>query len=313
MTDRHKRPGRTKQAADPAFSEDAASVGLARQGIARKCGGMITAQEHPAFQVLPGPHDAGLLLLCDHAENTVPPELANLGLPAQELERHIAYDIGARALTHTLSQALSAPAVLSRFSRLVIDPNRGEDDPTLVMRLADGAIVPGNAAVTAQEIEARRERFYRPYDAAIAQTIEAMEASGVMPVILCVHSFTPRMQGRARPWHATLIWDHDPRFSRPLLAALNAETGLVIGENEPYQGGLIGDTVDRHALPRGLAHTLLEVRQDLITTQEGVDSWGARLARLIAPLLRDPALHRREHHGTLRENRERARTMRIGH
>lgn len=274
---------------------------------------MIPAQDAPAFQVLPGPRHAGLLLLCDHAENTVPPALANLGLPAAELARHIAYDIGAKALTHALSRALNAPAVLSRFSRLVIDPNRGEDDPTLVMRLADGALVPGNARITPDEIEARRERFYRPYDEAIARTIVEMEASGVMPVILCVHSFTPQMKGRARPWHATLIWDHDPRFSRPLLAALEAEPGLVIGENEPYQGGLIGDTVDRHALPRGLAHTLLEVRQDLIADDEGVASWSTRLARLIAPLLRDPALHRREDHGTLRENRQRAAAARIGH
>ena len=233
---------------------------------------------------------------------SIPPEMASLGLGPDELARHIAWDIGAKALTHALSAALKVPAVLSRFSRLVIDPNRGEDDPTLVMRLADGAIVPGNARLDEAGIDARLKRFFRPYDGAIARTIAAMEATGVMPVILCIHSFTPVMKGRARPWHATVIWDHDPRFSRALLAALTSEPGLIIGENEPYQGGLVGDTIDRHALPRGLAHTLLEVRQDLISEASGVAEWATRLARLLIPLLAEPALHRREHHGTLREN-----------
>lgn len=263
---------------------------------------MITAEMAPAFEILPGPADAGLLLICDHAENTVPPAMADLGLSHADLARHIAYDIGAKALTHALHAALGAPAVLSRFSRLVIDPNRGEDDPTLVMRLADGAIVPGNARIGATEIETRLAGFYRPYDAAIRRAIEAMEATGIMPVLLCVHSFTPQMKGRVRPWHATVIWDHDPRFNTPLLAALAAEGDLVIGENEPYQGGLIGDTVDRHALPRGLAHALLEVRQDLIGTPEGVAAWASRLARILRPLLSEKSLHERRHFGTMRDN-----------
>lgn len=266
---------------------------------------MILADQHEAFAVLPGPADAGLLLICDHAENTIPADLAGLGLSEAELKRHIAYDIGAKALTHALHVALRVPAVLSRFSRLVIDPNRGEDDPTLVPRLADGAIVPGNARFDAGGIEARLNRFYRPYDGAIARTIEAMEATGVMPVMLCLHSFTPCLKGRARPWHATVIWDHDPRVTKPLLAALEAEPDLIIGENEPYQGGLIGDTVDRHALPRGLAHALLEVRQDLIGTPAGVAEWAARLTRLLPPLLADAGLHQRQHFGTMRENHAR--------
>lgn len=266
---------------------------------------MIAPELAQAYEILPGPAAAGLLLLCDHAENTIPPDLDNLGLPPAERARHIAYDIGARALTHALAAALGCPAVLSRFSRLVIDPNRGENDPTLVMRLADGAIVPGNARIDAQGVAARVERFYRPYDDAIARTITAMEASGIAPVILCLHSFTPQMKGRARPWHATVIWDHDPRFTGPLLAALQHEPDLVIGENEPYQGGLVGDTVDRHALPRGLAHTLLEVRQDLIADAAGVAAWAARLARLLPPVLANPTLHTRQHFGTLRENRAR--------
>lgn len=263
---------------------------------------MIHPQEHEAFEVLPGPAACGLLLICDHAQNTIPPDLANLGLGDADLGRHIAYDIGARALTHALQAALGVPAVLSRFSRLVIDPNRGADDPTLVLRLADGAIVPGNARLDAAGIEARIERFYRPYDDAIARAINTMEATGILPVLLCLHSFTPSLKGRVRPWHATVIWDHDPRFTRPLLAALEAEPGLIIGENEPYQGGLVGDTVDRHALPRGLAHALLEVRQDLIGEATGVAEWAARLARLLPPVLADAALHRREHFGTMREN-----------
>ncbi|WP_414472017.1 N-formylglutamate amidohydrolase [Microvirga sp. M2] len=251
-------------------------------------------EPHPV-EILEGTLESGILLLCDHASNAVPPDLGDLGLPAGEFERHIAYDIGAAAVTRSLARRLDAPAILTRFSRLVIDPNRGRDDPTLVMRLSDGAVVPGNAKVDEAEIQRRIERFYDPYDAAISDAVHKAMASGHPPAIVTVHSFTPVWRGWPRPWHVGILWDADDRYARPLLEGLAAEKGLVVGDNEPYDGALAGDTVDRHATIRGLANALIEIRQDLIASDEGAEEWAERFARLLKPLatrseLRKPAI-----------------------
>lgn len=253
----------------------------------------LTPADAPACPVtrIPGDPAAGVVFLCDHAQNTIPAEYADLGLPKDQLERHIAYDIGAEALTRRLAQHFGAPAVMSQFSRLLIDPNRGEDDPTLVMRFSDGAIVPGNARIGEDEVERRLNRFFRPYDQAVTNAVEASIASGVLPVIVSVHSFTPFWRGVPRPWHAGILWANDGRFSKPLIEALRAEGDLTVGDNEPYRGALTGDMIDRHALRRGLSNTLIEVRQDLIADEKGVAVWADRLARVMGPILADPAQH----------------------
>ncbi|CAN1535203.1 COG3931 Predicted N-formylglutamate amidohydrolase [Rhabdaerophilaceae bacterium] len=249
---------------------------------------MIASEQAEAFEIIGGDNRHGLIILCDHASSLIPVEFDNLGLPPAELARHIAYDIGAEAVSRTLARHFGCPAVLSRFSRLLIDPNRGEDDPTLVMRIADGAIVPGNTRISMTEINHRITRFYRPYDDAIARTISAMRAGGVTPVILAVHSFTPEMKGTQRPWHVTVIWDFDPRLNCALLRSLEQDRTLIVGENEPYRGGYRGDTLDRHVMHAGLAHALVEIRQDLIATPGDAESWGERLGHHLAPLLSLP-------------------------
>lgn len=252
----------------------------------------------PVEQISGDPH-SGLLILCDHAGNAVPRAYGNLGLPPAEFERHIAYDIGVRALTFALADALGAPAVLSTFSRLLIDPNRGEDDPTLIMRLSDGAVVPGNARHDAAERERRLAAYHRPYHAAIAERIDAAIAAGYPPAILSVHSFTPVWRGVPRPWHAGVLWDRDPRFALPLLDCLRAEPDLVVGDNEPYDGALKNDCMYRHGTARGLAHALLEVRQDLIGNAAGVAAWAARLEPMVRRLLDTlPELGEIRHYGS---------------
>lgn len=246
-----------------------------------------------------GDPGGGLLILCDHASNRVPPEYADLGLPRAELERHIGYDIGAAALTRELAARLHAPALLTCFSRLLIDPNRGEDDPTLVMRLSDGAVVPGNAGLDAAERERRLARFYRPYHRAAAEMIEAMLRAGPPPAILSIHSYTPVWKAVPRPWHAGILWDRDPRFARPLLEALRRERGLIVGNNEPYLGALKNDTMYRHGTGRGLAHALLEVRNDLIADPAGVLEWADRLEAVLPGILADPRLHEIRRYGSL--------------
>ena len=233
---------------------------------------------------------AGVLFICDHAGNALPDAYGSLGLTREQLDRHIAYDIGAAWITRHLADAFGAPAILSRFSRLLIDPNRGADDPTLVMRLSDGDIIPGNAKIDSVEIEYRLARYWRPYRAAIATSIDAMLSQGPPPAIVSIHTFTPSWKGRPRPWEAGILWDSDPRFAAPLIAALAAD-GLCAGDNEPYDGALIGDTLDEEVTRRGLAGLLIEIRQDLAGTGKKAAAFAGRLARLMRPILARPELH----------------------
>ena len=238
------------------------------------------------------------LILCDHAGRAIPEAYGNLGLPPSVFERHIAYDIGAAGVTRVLAAELGAPALMANFSRLLIDSNRGPDDPTLVMRLSDGAIVPGNARVDDAEIARRKADWWGPYQGAISGRIDAMIAAGLPPVLVSVHSFTPAWKGVPRPWHVGVLWDRDDRLARPLLDALAAEGDLVVGDNEPYDGALVGDTMYRHGTQRGLAHALIEVRQDLIADAAGQTAWGRRLARILRPILAVPDLHEIRHFGS---------------
>lgn len=237
-----------------------------------------------SFEVIEGPAKSRYILICDHASNAIPPEYGNLGLDAVQLERHIAYDIGAAALTRGLAAALAAPAVLSRFSRLLIDPNRGDDDPTLVMKLSDGAVVPGNAKVDDAEVARRIARFSGPYHAAIDGMIDRSLAAGVRPILCSIHSFTPVFHNGPRPWHCSVLWEKDGRFALPLLEALRADRDIVTGENEPYAGALKGDCMTRHGFDRGLPHAVVEVRQDLIDDETEESSWVSRFSRILTGL-----------------------------
>jgi predicted N-formylglutamate amidohydrolase len=158
--------------------------------------------------------------------------------------------------------------------------------------------VPGNATIDAAEVERRLDRFYRPYQSAIARKIDAMLASDTPPAILSLHSYTPVWKAARRPWHAGILWDRDPRFARPLIDALAALPGLRIGDNEPYLGALKNDTMYRHGTGRGLAHALLEVRNDLIEAPAGVLEWSDRLQPILRAILTQPGLHEIRRYGS---------------
>jgi len=222
-----------------------------------------------------------VIFLCDHASNKVPGELGTLGLDASEFAAHIAYDIGAASLTRALADRFDAPAFLARWSRLVVDLNRGADDPTVVMKLSDGRIIPGNRDLDQTGIAGRIARYHAPYHDAIAARIALARASGIVPVLISMHSFTPVWRGKPRPWHIGVLWDEDGRLAEPLLARLQREGDIVAGDNEPYTGALENDCLYRHGTMNGLPHVLVEVRQDLISGPQGAALWSVRLERIL--------------------------------
>lgn len=249
-------------------------------------------QDWTPVERVAGTVEAGVVLLCDHASNALPPAYGTLGLDPSQLRRHIGYDIGAAELTRRLAGLVGAPAVLSTFSRLLIDPNRGADDPTLVMRLSDGAIVPGNADVDAAEVERRLARYWRPYRAAVAEAIVAASAGDRTPVVFSIHSFTDRWKGTPRPWEVGILWDSDARLALPLIGGLR-RAGFMVGDNEPYDGALRGDTLDEEVTRHGIAGLLIEVRQDLLATSPAIEAIADRIAPVLTAVAADPDLHAR--------------------
>lgn len=245
----------------------------------------------PPATVLNAGAPGALLLVCDHATRNIPKALGDLGLPEEQLCRHIAYDIGAAELTRRLAARFGATAVLSGYSRLVIDPNRDLEDPTAIPVVSDDTVIPGNRALDAEAQARRVDAIFRPYQEAVAGAVAAIRARGHVPVMVSVHSFTPAMRGVARPWHIGVLWDRDPRVAVPLLDALRADGRWCVGDNEPYSGrDTTGGTVETHATPAGYPNVLLEVRQDLIATPEGADLWAQVLGDALEPILALPSL-----------------------
>ncbi len=219
------------------------------------------------------------LITCDHATNMVPPQVGggSLGLAREDMERHIAYDVGAYSVAQHLGVLLNAPVIASNFSRLVIDPNRGEDDPTILMKLYDGSIIPQNRHADTAEAERRMDMAYRPYHRALTRM-----AARPGTVILSVHSYTRQLRGRPpRPWDVGVLYARDDRLARPLLDLLNRADDMVVGDNEPYSGHLTGDAIDKHALTFGRPNVLIELRNDLISDHTGQKAWANRLAPLL--------------------------------
>lgn len=240
--------------------------------------------ESQAFEIMNADAAPNLIFVCDHASNALPPAYGSLGLSADAFTRHIAYDIGAADVTRAMAAAFSAPAVLGAYSRLLVDLNRGADDPTLVMKLSDGAIIPGNAKAGFDEINNRIARYYRPYHDAIEAQIARARKMGIAPVIISIHSFTPEWRGKKRPWLVGVLWSQkDGRLAHPLMECLRREGDLTVGDNEPYSGELENDCMAQHALDHGFAHALIEIRQDLIGDPAGARKWVDRLA----PILRN--------------------------
>jgi predicted N-formylglutamate amidohydrolase len=245
----------------------------------------------PPFEIRNAGGRAEALLICDHAAAAVPAALDGLGLQPGQRARHIAWDIGVAEVTRRLAERLDAPAILSGYSRLVIDCNRQLDDPTSIAQESDGVNVPGNRGLDAAARRLRADACFWPYHRAIAGMIESAKAAGRQPVLISLHSFTPVMQGFERPWQVGILYNRDGRVAERLLRALRRDPLLTVGDNEPYSGrNGHGYGVRVHGEQAGLPHGLIELRQDLIDTHHGAEAWAGRLAPILAEIIADPAL-----------------------
>ena len=250
-------------------------------------------------ELIAGDLACGMLIIADHAMRHLPQEYGRLGLPEQEFERHIAYDIGVEGVVRHLAQMTGAPAIMARFSRLLIDPNRGEDDPTLIRQIYDGAVIAGNYPLSKAERQSRIQRYFKPFRDQVLESAALCEAAcGGACMIISVHSFTPVMAGRARPWHVGLLWDKDNRAAHALLPLLAKDPQLIVGDNEPYDGALKGDTMHEAGTQAGRAHVLIEIRQDLIGNADGQLAWAKRLAPMLLEVNFDRSNHARKQYGS---------------
>lgn len=223
----------------------------------------------------------GLIILCDHATNHIPEGFDKLGLENAHLEDHIAYDLGAEAVTRKMCSMMGGAAVLAPVSRLLIDCNREPDHPTLVPAVSDGIAIPANQDLSPRAIEARKASYYYPFHDACAALVESHLDEGIVPLVVGMHTFTPEMAGEKRPWHAGFLWNKDPRLAQAMIGLMERETDLVIGDNLPYSGQDLYYTMERHGAAHGLPQTTIEIRQDLLAKQSMVDEWAALMADLL--------------------------------
>ena len=276
---------------------DSGDDGRSTGGATRAADGALLGKDDPpAFEVLNPEGAAPVVFLCDHASNRIPRALDGLGLAPADLERHIAWDIGAAAITRRLAAHFNAPAVLAGYSRLVIDCNRRLEDEQSILSLSDGTTIPGNRNLTGEDSAARVDACFEPYHRACTAVLDAVEArGGEVPAVVMMHSFTPVMNGALRPWHAGVLWDgEDGRMALPLLRALRARDGLHVGDNEPYSGtSRHGYTMPAHAARHGRANVQIEVRQDLIADEAGIERWSAVLIGALTDVFADPSLYAR--------------------
>jgi predicted N-formylglutamate amidohydrolase len=239
---------------------------------------LLEPDEPSAVEVFNEASPGPFLIVCDHAGRALPRALGNLGLSEEDLRAHIAWDIGAAGVARYLATALQSPLFLQRYSRLVIDCNRPLSAPDSIPVKSGGVVIPGNEQVSRLDAAERARTIFHPYHECIAELVDRRERY----LLVSVHSFTPELYGVQRPFHAGVLYENDERLAAPLLELLRKESGLSVGDNEPYAASRATDyAIIEYGETRGAPYVELEVRQDLIADDAGQALWAERLARLL--------------------------------
>jgi predicted N-formylglutamate amidohydrolase len=243
---------------------------------------LLAADEPPAVQEFQIDGRSDFIIVVDHAGARMPRRLANLGLPDSELQRHIAWDIGALCVARRVAQALDAPLLAQNYSRLVIDCNRDPKVATSIPRISELREIPGNIGLSAAEIAARHVEIFDPYHRRIRELLDARQAIGRRVILVAQHTMTDVYKGDRRPMHAAVLYNRDRRFAGVVLELLRRERHLIIADNEPY---FVSDetdyTIPHHAEASSLLHVEIEIRQDLVSDETGQAEWAARIAGVL--------------------------------
>ncbi len=258
---------------------------------------LLSAREPLPFEVYNPGGTAPLVIVSDHASRRVPAALNQLGLAPEHFEKHIAYDIGADAITRCLADRLNARAVLGTYSRLVVDLNRQPGDPASIPEISDQVPIPANQGLSEAQAAQRIATLHTPYHEAINREIAALwRSNDKPPALFSIHSFTPSMNGKDRIWDIGVLWNRDPRIAKPLIEHLRHWQGLHVGDNEPYSGHDLAYTIDMHGTAGGIANCAIEIRQDHCATPEESAHWADILADALRHILSHPGVHTVEHY-----------------
>jgi predicted N-formylglutamate amidohydrolase len=243
---------------------------------------LLATDEPPPFTITNEDGQSPFLIVCDHAGKHLPRALQKLGLQEAECERHIAWDIGAGAVACRLGDALDAMVIRQNYSRLAIDCNRTPGSATSIIELSERTAIPGNIGISKPQMEMRVREIFQPYHDRIARELDRRREAGRPTILIAMHSFTPVYDGVARPWHAGVLYNRDPRLAHLLIDLLRREQGLVVGENEPYEMSDESDyTIPIHGERRSLPNVEIEIRQDLIADEVGQHRWAGLFAKLL--------------------------------
>lgn len=246
--------------------------------------GLLGPGDPPPFSVVQGEPECPFLLTCDHGGRVLPSALGTLGLSELDLDRHIAWDIGAAQLSERLARALGAFLIVQTYSRLVIDCNRPLHTRSSIAEISEATFIPGNDDVSALEAERRAAAVFHPYHARIDEELERRRKASLPTTYIAVHSFTPRFLEIDRTVEVGVLYGRDTRFAHRVLERLRQASRWVVGDNEPYSVNELGDYgVIQHAERRSLPYVELEIRQDLIADEVGQIEW----ANTLAAILRD--------------------------
>lgn len=251
-----------------------------------------------AFRIINPTSTTPILLVCDHASNFIPAHLNQLGASDDAIEDHVAWDPGAAIITERLANSLKCPAVMCNYSRLIIDVNRDPETQrdSMIPEVSDNYVVAGNANLSEAQTQARIDQIHEPYHRAVAARLDALNRLNPAPLVFSIHSFTQQMKGKQqlRPWHAGLLWNADPRLAMPLMTHLSQHDHLAIGDNEPYSGKVFAYTMDRHGHDRGFPNCAIELRQDLLQSEEDYDWWVQHLSDGLKRVLAIPGIHQKK-------------------
>jgi predicted N-formylglutamate amidohydrolase len=222
------------------------------------------------------------VIVVDHASRRIPRRLDELGLPEAELQRHIAWDIGALGVARQVAAALDAPLLAQNYSRLVIDCNRDPNVATSIPKMSESVEILGNIGLTEVEVGARRAEIFDPYHKRVSVLLDERAAAGRTTILVAQHSMTNIYKGVSRPMHAAVLYNRDRRFAGLVLDALRRNDGLIVADNEPY---FVSDetdyTIPQHGERRGLPHVEIEIRQDLVSDDAGQAQWAQRITRAL--------------------------------